>query len=116
MPELTTTQLVIIVVLGTVQLGLLLAGLITVARTPKEQLSAPRIVWILICFVQFVSPFVFFVAGRKRKTAAEPPHAAQTGPILDRVVAEHYPKADRCPPLRSPGSSSRSSSTARSAR
>ncbi|MGL5247359.1 MAG: PLDc N-terminal domain-containing protein, partial [Brooklawnia sp.] len=80
MPELTTTQLVIIVVLGTVQLGLLLAGLITVARTPKEQLSAPRIVWILICFVQFIGPIVFFVAGRKPKTAAEPPRAAQTGP------------------------------------
>ena len=93
--DLTTTQLVLIGVLVTLQFGLLLAGLITVARTPQERLTAPRIVWTLVCFIQVVVPIVFFVAGRKPKTAVEPQRATEASPILDRVVAEFYPKADR---------------------
>ncbi len=95
MPELTTAQLVLVILLGTIQLGLLLVGLITLFRTPAERLTAPRIVWVLVCLVQFVGPIVFLVVGRKPKPAAEQQRAAEAGPVLDRLIAELYPEANR---------------------
>lgn len=95
MPELTTAQLVLVILLVTIQLGLLLVGLITLFRTPAERLTAPRIVWVLVCLIQFVGPIVFLVMGRKPKSAAEPQRAAEAGPVLDRLIAELYPKANR---------------------
>lgn len=95
MPELTTAQLVLVIVLGTVQLGLMLIGLITLFRTPAERLTAPRIVWVLVCLVQFVGPIVFLVVGRKPESAVEPQRPAQAGPVLDRLIAELYPRAER---------------------
>lgn len=90
MADLTTWQLVLIGVLGAVQIGLMLAGLITVLRTPAGRLTAPRIVWALICFIQFIGPIVFFAAGRKPVTPPDAPPPGQASSVVDRVVAELY--------------------------
>lgn len=91
-PDLDPGAWVLLGLLAAVQLGLLLAGLITVLRTPAERLTAPKVVWALICFVQFVGPIVFFVAGRKPAPAAAPAPAADQASVVDRVVAELYPR------------------------
>ena len=54
MPELTTAQWVLIAALGIAQFGLLIAGLVAVLRAPAQRLTAPRVVWAAICFVQFI--------------------------------------------------------------
>lgn len=90
MPELTTAQWVLIVALGIAQFGLLIAGLVAVLRAPAQRLTAPRVVWAAICFVQFIGPVIFFVAGRKPVPIELPEEAAPQGPIIDRVVTELY--------------------------
>ena len=40
MPELTTAQWVLVILLVTIQIGLLLVGLVTLFRTPAERLTA----------------------------------------------------------------------------
>lgn len=91
--DLTTIQWVLIGALVATQFGLLLAALIVNFRTPAERLTAPRVVWILVSFIQFVGPVVFFFAGRKPVAAAEPAPQPASGPVIDRVLAELYPRS-----------------------
>lgn len=90
-PELDPVVWTLLGLLAAVQLGLLIAGLVTVLRTPAERLTAPRVVWALICFVQFVGPIVFFVAGRKPAPATPATAPNEPGRVVERVVAELYP-------------------------
>ncbi len=88
--DLTTWQWTLLGVLATIQLSLLIAGLVSVLRTPADRLTAPKPVWILICFVQIVGPIVYFVAGRKPAPATAPPPPAASGDVIARVVQELY--------------------------
>lgn len=90
LPDLSPGIWALLIVLIIVQVGLLLAGLITVLRTPAERLTAPRIVWALICFVQFVGPILFFAIGRKPKPAETPGAPTDGAPVIQRVIDELY--------------------------
>lgn len=90
-PDLSTVQWILVGLLVAAQLTLLIAGLVSVLRTPAERLTAPKVVWALICFVQFIGPIAYFVAGRKPAPASEPaqmPPAQR--PATSRVVDELY--------------------------
>lgn len=56
-----------IVALATVQIGLLVAALVDLARRNPEEVKGPRWAWALASFVNFAGPITYFVAGRRTK-------------------------------------------------
>jgi len=68
--ELSPQQRRLVFVLIPVQLGLLAAALRDVVRRPADQLSAPKPLWVAVCFVNIVGPITYFVFGRKRGAGA----------------------------------------------
>jgi hypothetical protein len=57
----------LILVLGVVQIGLLVAALRDIrARTPEE-INGNRKLWTAALFVNFVGPISYFIWGRKRR-------------------------------------------------
>lgn len=55
--------------------GLAIAALVALHRTPTERLSAPRVVWVLAALlVQVFGPLAFFLVGRKPEAAQDPAH------------------------------------------
>lgn len=85
LPDIPTTALVGLAVLAFVSLTLCFAGIIAVAKTPERALPGGlhRAVWILICFIQFVGPIVFFVLRRRER-----------GMVVDEVKASDLPEPD----------------------
>ncbi len=77
-----------------VSVALLIAALIVLFRTPVERLTAPRVVWLLICFINFVGPIAFLAAGRKPATidVAAPPPPIDGGNQRAKVIDELYGK------------------------
>ena len=61
-----------IVLLGAVQAALLAAALRDVIRRPAGELTAPKPVWMAVCFVNFLGPVAYFVIGRRRSTRGRP--------------------------------------------
>lgn len=89
MANITPTQLVLLIILAVIQLTLMAVALTILFRTPAERLTAPRPVWILVCFVQFVGPITFLLLGRKPAVVEHAPPPAP-GTSTDRVVDELY--------------------------
>lgn len=59
--------IVLIVCLIVVELGLLIAAVVTLIKTDVARLTLPRIAWVLIiALVSIFGPIAFFIAGRKR--------------------------------------------------
>lgn len=88
--DLEVWQLALVGALGAIQLVLLIAGLVSVLRTPAERLTAPKPVWILICFVQIVGPIIYFAMGRKPAPATPPAPTTSSGDVIARVIGELY--------------------------
>jgi len=61
-----------IVLLGAVQGALLAAALRDVIRRPPGELTAPKPVWMAVCFVNFLGPIAYFAIGRRRSTRGRP--------------------------------------------
>lgn len=85
LPDMPTAALIGIGILALISLTLCFAGIIAVAKTPERELpgSLHRAVWILICFIQFVGPIVFFVLRRRER-----------GMVIDEVKASDLPEPD----------------------
>ena len=64
--DLSPSQKRGIVLVGTVQIGLLLAALVDIYRRPKEEIRGKKLWWTLAAFVNFVGPVSYFLFGRKR--------------------------------------------------
>ena len=90
--QFTTTEIALILALGVVELGLLVAAWIVLFRTPNARLTLPKWAWALICLVQFVGPIAFFAAGRKPQPVAEtgphPDAASNTARVVDDLYGD----------------------------
>jgi len=64
--ELSTTQKLGILLLSTLQIGLLVAALIDLRRRPAEQIKGDKRLWTALAFVNFIGPIAYFLFGRKR--------------------------------------------------
>ena len=51
---------------GVVQVALLGAALVDLARRPSEQINGRKAVWVAVSFVNTVGPIAYFAFGRKR--------------------------------------------------
>jgi hypothetical protein len=65
--DLTDTQKVAIVLLGTLQFALLAAALWDIRRRPAAEINGSKALWALVSFINFVGPVAYFAVGRKRE-------------------------------------------------
>ena len=70
--ELTPAVRRRILALVPVQLGLLVAALLDVRRRPAAELTAPKPVWTVVCFINFVGPLAYFAFGRRGHRSGGP--------------------------------------------
>ena len=52
-----------IIPLAVVQIGLMVAALVHIL-THNTYKTGNRLIWVLLCFVQFIGPILYFVIGR----------------------------------------------------
>ena len=64
--ELSTPQRAGIVAAAAVQLGLLGAALLDLAKRPSGEVNGSKRVWAAVSFVNFVGPLAYFAFGRRR--------------------------------------------------
>ena len=70
--ELAPRERGAIVLLGAIQAALLAAALRDVLPRPAGELTAPKPVWMAVCFVNFLGPIAYFAIGRRRSTRGRP--------------------------------------------
>ncbi len=87
--QLSTTEIVLIIVLVVVELGLLVAAWAVLFRTPSERLTLPKWAWALISLVQIVGPIAFFAVGRRSPDVADAPRR-DASTTTSRVVDDLY--------------------------
>ena len=63
--ELTPAQKTGVGVLGTVQLGLLIAAQVDLTRRTAEQVNGPKPMWRALTLINFVGPLAYFAFGRR---------------------------------------------------
>jgi hypothetical protein len=56
-----------------VQVSLLVAALVDIARRPAQQVHGPKWAWALVSFINFIGPISYFLFGRKREPQQLPP-------------------------------------------
>jgi hypothetical protein len=69
--ELTTCQRSAIVAGALVQVTLLTAAQIDIARRSAVDIRGPKLLWRILTLINFVGPIAYFVIGRRR-SAMEP--------------------------------------------
>jgi hypothetical protein len=55
-----------IIMLGTVQLGLLIAAERDIQRRPAALIRGPKTRWRFLCLINFLGPVSYFTFGRRR--------------------------------------------------
>jgi hypothetical protein len=63
--DLTSSQKIVVILLGFLQFVLLIAALRDIRRRPAEQINGSKRLWTLAAFVNFVGPLAYFFFGRK---------------------------------------------------
>ncbi|GIK36375.1 MAG: hypothetical protein BroJett011_02080 [Chloroflexota bacterium] len=63
--DLTSSQKIVVILLGFLQFVLLIAALRDIRRRPAEQINGSKRLWTLAAFVNFVGPLAYFIFGRK---------------------------------------------------
>jgi hypothetical protein len=63
--DLTSTQQLLIIGLGAVELVLTATALVDLARRPANQVRGPKPLWVLGCLVQPVGPLAYLVLGKR---------------------------------------------------
>lgn len=99
-----TTGLVALGVLLAAQVALMIAALVSVARTPAERLRGPKVLWVIvIVFGELVGPIVYFAIARKPATVdVAPVYAAPGGePVRNAADVLYGERADK--PADAPG-------------
>lgn len=66
--DLSPTTRLVILVLGSVQLGLLAAALVDIIRRPQEQIRGNKWLWVGVSFISFIGPITYFLFGRQGRT------------------------------------------------
>lgn len=63
--ELPAKRRAVIVALGTVQVGLLIAAERDIHRRPAHLIRGPKARWRLLCLINFLGPLSYFAFGRR---------------------------------------------------
>jgi hypothetical protein len=63
--DLTSTQQLLIIGMGAVELVLTATALVDLARRPADQVRGPKPLWVLGCLVQPVGPLAYLVLGKR---------------------------------------------------
>ena len=64
--DLTVTQRIGVVLLGTLQFVLLAAALWDIRRRSTDEIAGSKALWTAAVFVNFIGPIAYFLVGRKR--------------------------------------------------
>jgi hypothetical protein len=64
--DLTAPQRALLVALGLVQIGLLVAALVDLSRRPARKVRGDKRLWVAAAFVNYAGPLAYFAYGRKR--------------------------------------------------
>lgn len=64
--DLSPRKRALIVVAGGIQIGLLVAAQVDLARRPAHRVRGSKTRWRLLTLVNFVGPLAYFLWGRKR--------------------------------------------------
>ena len=64
--DLTVTQRIGVVLLGTLQFVLLAAALWDIRRRSADEIAGNKAMWTAAVFVNFIGPIAYFLVGRKR--------------------------------------------------
>lgn len=64
--DLTVTQRIGVVLLGTLQLVLLAAALWDIRQRSADEIAGSKAIWTAAVFVNFIGPIAYFLFGRKR--------------------------------------------------
>lgn len=64
--ELSLPARAVIVAMGLLQIGLLLAALLDIRRRPAREINGPKPLWAALSFVNFIGPLAYFRKGRKQ--------------------------------------------------
>jgi hypothetical protein len=64
--DLSTSQRAGVTAAAAVQLALLGAALVDLARRPSAEVNGSKRVWAAVSFVNFVGPLAYFAFGRRR--------------------------------------------------
>jgi len=68
--ELSPLARAFIFIAGLVQVGLLIAAQVDLARRPAEQVVGSKARWRIIAFLNFIGPAMYFWRGRRKPTAS----------------------------------------------
>jgi hypothetical protein len=63
--DLSTGQRVAVIILGTIQLGLLVAALWDLAHRDPDEIRGDRRMWAGIVFINWFGPLAYFTIGRR---------------------------------------------------
>lgn len=64
--DLSAHQRGTVLLMGTVQIGLLLTALTDIYRRPAQEIRGNKLLWTAASFVNFVGPISYFLFGRRR--------------------------------------------------
>jgi hypothetical protein len=64
--ELSVPSRVGVSVLGTIQLGLLVAAQVDIQRRDAGEVNGSKALWRLVCLLNFIGPLTYFRWGRRR--------------------------------------------------
>ena len=67
--DLSPLSKVAVVILGTVQVGLLAAALWNIARRSADEVRGDRRMWAGLVFINWIGPLAYFTIGRKQGLA-----------------------------------------------
>lgn len=92
---MSTTTITILVLVGSAQVVLLVAALVTWARTPRSRLTMNRWGWlaVIVC-LSVVGPLAFLAAGRGPAPVAQTRSAGARASVRD-AVSDLYEDAAR---------------------
>lgn len=65
--DLSRTQRRLVVVTGALQLGLLTAAQLDIARRPASEIRGSKARWRLITLINFAGPIAYFLRGRTKR-------------------------------------------------
>lgn len=63
--DLSTGQRIAVIILGTIQFGLLVAALWDIAHREQEEIRGDRRMWAGLVFINWFGPFAYFTIGRR---------------------------------------------------
>jgi hypothetical protein len=68
--ELSVPSRVGVSILGTIQLGLLVAAQVDIQRRDAGDVNGSKALWRLVCLLNFIGPLTYFRWGRRRREGA----------------------------------------------